>query len=189
MRSHKILLVLVLWLVLALSGCKDDELLFPVEPQLEFISVEPTVVREAQSFEDSIPLVIKVRYTDGDGDLGTEDPQPNQFNFVMEDQREGLPLTDVVIRNDTLDNGDIVQVADTVVLYDGKLQYVLPDLTPDARKPSIQGEIRLTINAGLRRLDPTASEDSVRFKIYVFDRAGNKSNEILTDYIRILPPN
>jgi hypothetical protein len=51
-----------------------------------------------------------------------------------------------------------------------------------------------TFTTGLNRLptadpvNPLPPRDTVRFRIYMVDRAGNRSNTIETDYFVVLPP-
>lgn len=57
------LLILTLFFAIYISSCEITK--FPIEPQIEFISIGPEVVIENQ---DSI--VVTISFTDGDGDLG-----------------------------------------------------------------------------------------------------------------------
>ena len=58
-------------LFLFVNGCTETTLVESQvgPPSISFVSIEPKVVTE---FEDSI--IIRIRYQDPDGDLGTEDP-------------------------------------------------------------------------------------------------------------------
>ncbi len=65
---------------LMLSSCKGDALIIPSVPEIELLDVSPIAV---QAFKDSI--VFKIQYTDGDGDLGTNDD--TQRNVFLQDDR------------------------------------------------------------------------------------------------------
>lgn len=134
-----------------------------------FFPVEPKIEfvsispTEVRSGVDSI--LITFRFQDGDGDLGSE----GNPNLHLIDSRVdlGLPL-------DRATN-----------------PYTLPDLTPDARNPSIQGEI--TIKMDFTVVLPPAAEQDVRFQIKLWDRAGNLATPIdgtegpiYTDYIKVV---
>jgi hypothetical protein len=178
--------------LLGITGCKRDPL-FPNEPYIEFVRIEPTEVHEASGITLTNPPRIVIRFRDGDGDLGSSNSQ--QFNFFLEDSRtERLPLLDstVVGYDSTHVPPRPVYAYDT--LYTGLIKTSMPDLTPEARNPSIQGELVYTFTTGLNRLptadpfNPLPPRDTVRFRIYMVDRAGNRSNTIETDYFVVLPP-
>lgn len=63
--------VLFLILFTVLIGCeKDSRLPFSDKPEIELVSVSHDTIVE---YEDR--LVIRIKYTDGNGDLGFEDPE------------------------------------------------------------------------------------------------------------------
>tara|TARA_B110000211_G_scaffold233299_1_gene299120 strand:- start:174 stop:611 length:438 start_codon:yes stop_codon:yes gene_type:complete len=68
---------------LSLVSCKDDESEITNTPHLEFVSISPSAITE---FKEEVTLVIK--YTDGDGDLGENDPDIK--NLFVTDQRNGV---------------------------------------------------------------------------------------------------
>ncbi len=64
-------LLLLTGLVLGLSACKDETVdHYPPEPQIELVGVSADSIRQ---YEDV--LIITIRYKDGDGDLGFENPE------------------------------------------------------------------------------------------------------------------
>ncbi|MEM6347569.1 MAG: hypothetical protein AAF927_27020 [Bacteroidota bacterium] len=63
-----------------LSSCKGDAIIIPAIPEIELLDVSPIAV---QAFKDSI--VFRIQYTDGDGDLGTNDD--TQRNVFLLDDR------------------------------------------------------------------------------------------------------
>ncbi|MEL7530990.1 MAG: hypothetical protein AAFN10_06770 [Bacteroidota bacterium] len=65
---------------LLLSSCKGDALIVPAVPEIELLDVSPIAV---QAFKDSI--VFRIQYTDGDGDLGTNDD--TERNVFLQDDR------------------------------------------------------------------------------------------------------
>ena len=68
--------------VLLFTTCTtvSDELTFPVEPSLELLSTSDTELTEFTE-----PLVLQLRYEDGDGDLGNADPDVNSI-FVRDER-------------------------------------------------------------------------------------------------------
>jgi hypothetical protein len=67
---------------LALVSCKEEEEISPI-PEIEFVSVTPQSVHE---YTDS--LVFTISYRDGDGDLGENDPDAE--NFFLADSRNNV---------------------------------------------------------------------------------------------------
>lgn len=57
--------IVVLVLVIMTYSCSKDEVEFKATPEIEFVSISPSAVKE---FQDEVSITIK--YRDGDGDLG-----------------------------------------------------------------------------------------------------------------------
>jgi len=127
----------------------DDSLVFPIEPEIEFVDIQP---REIRQFTD--PLTITFRFTDGDGDLGDDGNDESDENLIVVDNRTHFP--------DSLRT----------------IAFTLPNLTPDTRRPSIQGTVTITYPP--TALTPGDTMEMIDYTIYVYDRAGHKSNEIVT---------
>ena len=106
---------------------------------------------------DEISLTI--RYQDGDGDLGYEGTE-KVTNLFVKDTRQAFAGNPAAVT-----------------------AFSIPSLTPDTRKPSIQGEINITM------LTPPwePSEEPLIFEVYLLDRAGNVSNTISTSPITVNP--
>lgn len=82
MRVYQTIFVSLALLTISgfLSSCKSDPLLIPSVPEIELLDVSPIAV---QAFKDSI--VFRIQYTDGDGDLGTNDD--SERNVFLQDDR------------------------------------------------------------------------------------------------------
>ena len=89
-------------------------------------------------------------------------------------------------------DGDLGNNSDTKFLFITdtltgiQLPYSVPDLSTDARKPSIQGTITVSI-LGIYMTDPNLNSQRRTFRIKLKDRAGNESNEILTPPLIVRP--
>ncbi len=70
-------------LIALLTACKKDENEFSEVPEIEFVSITPSVVDQ---FTD--PVTITLRYKDGDGDLGENDADAR--NCFITDNRIGI---------------------------------------------------------------------------------------------------
>ncbi len=166
-KSYLTALGLLFFLPMWLSGC-DDSPVFPAEPKVEFIDIQPREVRHASS--DSV--LVTLRFQDGDGDLGSLVGDPDSVaNLILLDSRysEGRITEEAFARN----------------------PFIIPTLTPDAKNPSIQGEITVKLNL-LLSFRPVGEYDSIRYQIILRDRAGNIATPIdggeeavWTDYVRV----
>lgn len=154
---------LCLGLIIMMSASCDNDPGFPEEPIITFEDIQPRTVRENV---DS--MVVRIRFTDGNGDLGdaSGDPQAQNFNMFVEDNRVNSPV-------------------DPITPEQSLIRYKVPNLTPDTKNPAIQGTIILTIVPTVIRLGLQYTEDTTSFNIYIVDRAGNKSNTIRTESILI----
>lgn len=78
-----ILIVLSIVVLTSLSCVKEsDELAFALAPKIELLSISnDTIVQFTEQ------LVINIKYEDGDGDLGTTDPDVNSI-FVLDQRLE-----------------------------------------------------------------------------------------------------
>ena len=77
--SNKIFASLVAVIALIFSGCKKDEAIDSDVPTIELESVSSTNVLEGD------PITFKVKYTDGNGDLGENNPDAH--NLFLTDNR------------------------------------------------------------------------------------------------------
>lgn len=72
-----------LLLITLFTACKKDANEFSEVPEIEFVSISPTVVDQ---YTD--PVTITLRYKDGDGDLGENDADVR--NCFITDNRIGI---------------------------------------------------------------------------------------------------
>ena len=82
-RSIKYILSVVIVLVIAVSCGDDDQLQISEVPQIEFVSLTPSSINQSDG-----PIIFKVSYTDGDGDLGENDQ--NIKNLFLKDLRNNI---------------------------------------------------------------------------------------------------
>ncbi len=122
-----------------------------VAPVIELLEVMPTT---AQEYTDSIAFTIK--YTDGDGDIGTNDPDIPSVRLV--------------------DNRDA-----ELLIFD----YHLSPRTPEGSELIIQGELTIVL-ANTILLDDSNDSETTTFSIRLTDRAGNESNVLETGTITVV---
>lgn len=134
---------------------------FPIEPVIEFISMEDNQMVQNSFNTDSIRVTFS--FTDGDGDLGDQD----SLNIFIRDNRDQFIAS----------------------------KYRLPEFPPEGAQRGVRGEITLTIYTtccifpdGTPPCEPSLQypTDTLRYDIYIRDRAGHVSNTIQTAPIIIL---
>lgn len=134
-----------------LSSCSDDIIKIgnPI-PQISFVSLSKN---EIISFKDE--LEIKIKYQDGDGDLGSF--EADSLDIFVKDSR--------------------LKAFDT---------YHLPPLAPKNANVRIEGEFNLKLKTLF--ILSRANSEYAFFEIYVKDRAGHKSNTVVTPNVHIVRP-
>tara|TARA_B110000263_G_C15149932_1_gene437365 strand:+ start:424 stop:855 length:432 start_codon:yes stop_codon:yes gene_type:complete len=138
--------IIYLCAIVLLFSCEKEQVISDT-PIIEFKSISPATVQE---YSDDI--IITISYSDGDGDLGENNPDIH--NLFVEDNRNGI-------------------------VY----QFRIPHLAPDNNSIAIEGDFNITINGS--GITDESSSQQVNYAIYVTDRAGNKSNTIITSSITI----
>ncbi len=159
----RITILALLPLILLATACSSEPV-FPLEPQIEYVDIQPRTVK---SLTDQISITF--RFQDGDGDLGGEIDQ-GVLNLMIIDSRINDGLTEAQATN----------------------SFSLPNLTPEVQNPSIQGLITVKLGATIVR--PGRLEDSVRYQIKLVDRQGNiatpidgePGNVVWTDFIKVV---
>ncbi|WP_242918537.1 hypothetical protein [Pontibacter liquoris] len=171
-----------LLLVLLFSACRKEPN-YPDTPEIEFRRVDQYTYPTNNVLHDS--LVIVLGYKDGDGDLGLnrlqkDDPDSNppynsgspyEYNFFASLQiKKGDQYVPLALSNNLLN-------------LNGRFQR----LTSDSRAEALEGEIKYSLvnfdRAIFDFFDPTlfSPTDTIRFEIYIYDRALHKSNVVVTD--------
>lgn len=149
-------LILIIFIT-SLIGCiKPPD--YPIEPEIQFLRFTKNTMNQGFLNEDS--LLVTISFTDGDGDLGDHDSlniflTDTRTNFLQDRYR--IPF----IPEQGSSNGISGEISfilfNTCCIY----QSSIPPCTPSERQP----------------------RDTLSYRIYIKDRAGNQSNEIETDPI------
>mgnify|MGYP000936424893 FL=1 len=154
--------------ILFFFSCKESEN-YPVVPQLTFESF--TNLRTYAGI-DTMGIMI-LSFTDGDGDLGLADYDTSTNFFVKY----------FVMNNGLLEEGTRYNPV-TGQSEPINFNVRIPNLAPDNYKGWLKGQIEDTISP-LRNATSSKTWDTVMFRAWIFDRAGNKSNEIETPLILV----
>ena len=180
MKTRKIIGLLFLALV-AFSCQKPVE--YPIEPRIAYegfaylINADSTFTGEG---------IISFSYTDGDGDLGLDDSDTlspfgfhdtHYYNMVVDYLR---CVNGVFVKTPLLSPHVPTNPSDTLVLYDTVTFNARFKRLRDSEEPkAISG----TMDYKLTVQNPFSPNDTVKFEIYILDRALHESNVIQTEPI------
>ena len=163
MYVKRLLLLTPLLLVLLFSACRKVEK-YPVEPHIEFVSLEP--INEPDNAMD-VRLIFK--FQDGDGDIGL-----NNSDLQAPFDTSSIYYYNCFITYFEKQNGEFVEVE-----LPSTLNMRIPRLSDDYPE-SMSGEISLDLYAN----NPFSPYDTIRYELYIVDRALHHSNTITTtEYI------
>jgi len=165
-------LVITLFLLLILTyGCRKYDS-YPIVPHIELNSF--------QKFADTLGIdqigVIGLSFTDGDGDIGLTAAQNTgvyQFNlFIKYFEKQKGAFKEIILTTPNPQTGK----PDTS-WFNGRI----PDITPAGKTKAISGEITDTLFIN----NIASPYDTIKYQIYIQDRALNKSNVVETPEIVI----
>lgn len=145
--------------LLALSCIKPPD--YPDEPELEFMGLSKDTMLQSSFNIDSV--VVALSFTDGDGDIGSDD----SLNVFVTDLRDGflahkfrMPKVPAEGANNGISADLFIVLYTTCCVYDNGDPPCIPS-----------------------NLIPT---NSVQYGIYITDNSGNKSNSVETPPITLL---
>ncbi len=157
------------------SACRKEPN-YPDTPQIEFVRVDQKTEKENGILHDILTLVVS--YKDGNGDLGL-----SKTDTISGDFEPPFDLKSLYFNNFFADLQ--VKRGDTYVPYfqNAALNFNgrFDRLSADGRKEALEGEIKYTISSFYSDIFDAA--DTVRFEIFIYDRALNKSNVVYTNDI------
>ncbi len=148
---------LLLMLAITCSQCLDAPD-YPDEPRIEFISLSKDTMQQGIFMQDS--LLVRFHFEDGDGDIG-RDEQAAENNIFFIDERTGRVDNTFGIPAIPVEGaGNGVEGEIKIVLFSTCCLYV------DGTDPCMP--------------NPSVEYDTLQYRIFIKDQAGNVSNEILT---------
>lgn len=172
----KIVLILLLLGVSINQSCRKFET-FPIEPVITFKEFLVEINPQTNISERGI---LKFTYTDGDGDLGL-DPHDTLPPF----HRSGSYYYNMIIKYYEKQHGKFVEIPllswnpDSLYYDTITFNARIPNLTPESGNMAIRGEVQDTLFI----YNPLSDFDTIKFSVFIYDRALHKSNEIETDPI------
>ncbi len=138
---------------------------FPSEPEIEFISITPSVYFQKIAGNPDDTIAIKFSFKDGEGDIGFDNNDPKDI-FVYDNRDDFRRLFSFPVIPDE-GSGNGIKGEATILIVDQ-----VCCIYPDGSTPCLR-------NSRFPR-------DTISFSIEVRDREGNMSNRITTDVISIV---
>ena len=164
----------LLVLALLVTSCREEPNYSDI-PEITFDRVDQyTYTKNGVTFDS---LVVAIDFQDGDGNLGLSRGEGGtQTGPDFESPfNPGSPYYDNFIANLQIKRGGTYE--NTFINFNGRF----PRLSSDSKSEALEGEIRYSITDFTTESYP--SRDTIRFEIYIYDRALNKSNVVYTDDI------
>lgn len=139
---------------------KPDD--YPIEPILYYQATTSKIINIGDS---SAFVRFELKFTDGDGDIGTDEAQATN-NIFLKDSRD---------------------TSEAPYTYTYPFPYIAPEMRPTSG--GLEGGITLNLGSGYflvkDSLNIALRSDTLQFHIFVVDDAGHVSNTITTDTIFI----
>lgn len=168
----KISVVFILSQLILLSSCLKVET-YPNEPTIEYKSFEV--------FQDS--AIVTISFTDGNGDIGLETGDtlgnfaPDSFFYYNAYLEYYEFMNGEWVKGTADPAGNNFPTSDTIVFSNR-----LPNITPIGQNKALKGDIKLTLEPNY--FNPISNyNDSIKYKIFIIDRALNISNTVETEII------
>ncbi len=180
MKKNKIFLTTLLILIgLFFQKCQDVEVLSPI-PRIEFISFE---------FEKEVDILgnaglmgeLRFYFIDGDGDIGF-----HEHTDTSKPEEKTVFIDKYIMEN----NEYVLQEQDP---DSPEMTYRVPYFSTSGNNRTLEGEIivsDINIPAPYGDFNSSVFDDTIMYKFYIKDRAGNMSNVdstgclVLRDFIR-----
>lgn len=155
-------ILLTLFALLLFAACEKQPDQYPDEPQIYYKNTKPRSIK----IGDTAIVRIVFGFTDGDGNIGWDESKNAIFAYDV------FHIQDTTRRHDTLAF---------------PFPYVPDNLRP--RKGGLSGDAYVNLGSQFFTLDSlhlVLGADTVVYKIYIKDDAGNVSNIITTDSIFVV---
>ena len=166
----------LLLLALLVSACREEPN-YPEEPHITFDRVDQYTYTKNRITFDSLVLVVD--FQDGDGNLGLRRTPINESDPDFRPPfDQASPYFNNFVANLQIKRGN-TYIPYPFPVSSLNLNGRFPRLSNDDKPEVLEGEIRYTLtNFSDDIFDP---RDTVRFEIFIYDRALNKSNVVYSD--------
>ncbi|GAB3813014.1 hypothetical protein [Pontibacter rugosus] len=165
---------ILLVLAIIVGGCRKEPNYSDV-PEITFDRVEQFTYLVDKTYQDTLYIVVD--FQDGDGNLGlSRGVNGKQEGPDFEGPFErGSPYYDNFFANLQIKRGN--NYISSPLTISGRF----PRLSNDDKPETLEGEIKFMIGSFSTLVYPAG--DTIRFEVYLYDRALNKSNTVYTDDI------
>ncbi len=161
MKRPSCFIPLIFLFLILLNACTKEEV-FPIEPAISFISL----TKKASSSAIDDKGILKIFFTDGDGDLGLD-----TYDTLAPFDKSSVYYYNYFIKLFEKQHKTWVEVNTPMVL-----NARIPRLNSSGNSKSIKGEIELEVYIN----NYTSPYDTIRFEASICDRALHISNVITT---------
>ena len=149
-------------MIVSFASCKKA-IEYPVEPILAFKSIN--VTSDGTGYASKV--LVDISFTDGDGDIGYY-PRESGLNDWMFDDPASMYYNNYIVKTYIMRSG--VWTVDTT-----NVNARLPYMTPEGVNKALKGDILRELT-----LPPQLTVDTLKYDIFIWDRALHKSNTITT---------
>ncbi len=159
-------------IIALLSGCYKEPN-FEIIPQIEFKDLQKEVLLDAFDGRKKDSIIVTVKFQDGDGDLGYDDKKDADAKAKKEAAAKGDFA--YVIKAFRMRRGKLAEV-----VYEPSLSGFFLALKTDGKPGPIEGDLDYSMDF------PHAfsfKKDSIKFQIYIKDRAGHQSNVVESKFV------
>lgn len=165
--------IAILFIFIYCSGCFIEIGPFPDKPAITYKGIQKI---KGPDDKDSV-IQITFGFTDGDGDVGLSDLDTfGQFGF------DSFYYYNLLVDVKQQIDGKLEPILRAVTLDTLNFNSRIPIITPNGKEKAIDGEFTLKIYTDM---NAQVQPDSVKFELFIYDRALNKSNVIETPVIFI----
>ncbi|MBA9077922.1 MULTISPECIES: hypothetical protein [Rufibacter] len=184
MKRQKTFLPFAMAFAIGLSSCvKDPD--FPMEPSLSFREVEQSTVTNNPSVGVYEKLILVLRFQDGDGNLGlspNREKYPGDFKGPFADNQKYHYNWFATTYKKVNGKYEVLKISNTPLVYNGRF----PRIDSEDRQEPLEGDIRYTIEINKKSTGSFIQRgDTIRFDVFIVDRALNESNTVSTSDIVI----
>ncbi|HTB08040.1 MAG TPA: hypothetical protein VK806_13905 [Bacteroidia bacterium] len=164
-------------IAVGISSCAKKEN-YPIIPAITFKNII--------LYTPGDSLDVQINFTDGDGDIGypagEADIKPNCYLEYLVDSITSTGVNTGIYVPVTTSNIDSNATTWDTVAY----PYNIPYITPTGSDKALNGIIQIRLYSSVWRFTSSFFSNvgkSIKFRVWIIDRAGHVSNRILTDAI------
>ncbi len=153
------------FLALSFFACRKP-IEYPLIPSIEFKSLYST--KDIQGYDQNV--YVTVSFTDGDGDIGYYSRESGKNDPIFDDPSSPY-YNNFIVKTLILQNGNWNSI-------DTPTSARVPYLTPEGANKALRGEILREFTVPVPLV-----QDTLRYEIFIYDRALHQSNTITTPAI------